>query len=104
MAVGVRRRERVPVDLRRLADQAVLRRRMDERVDGALEALRRQRASPRRPRPEPGAPEQALGLLRAERPRVDGQGHARNERASDENLHPPADVPPFEGRRPYLQG
>ena len=66
--VGVLRRERVTVDHRRLADEDVVCRRMGERVDRAMEALRREMLCLAAPRPEAGAPEQPLGLLGPERP------------------------------------
>ena len=58
-------RERRAVDDRRLADQRVLLRRMDQVVDRSLEALAGERLGLAAPRSEAGAPEQALGLRRA---------------------------------------
>ncbi len=67
VAEGVLRSERRAVDERRLADERVDLRRMDEGVDGALEPLRREVLGLSAARAEPGSPEQALGLLWSER-------------------------------------
>ena len=63
----VLRGERVAVVQRRLADERVDLRRVDERVDRAVKPLRRELLGLPAPRPEPGAPQKSLGLLRPER-------------------------------------
>src|SRR5262249_36442413 len=69
----------MPVDDRRLADQPVLRGRVDERVDGLLQPELGQVLRFAAPRAETCAPKQALSLLRPEGPRVDGKdAHLRN--------------------------
>ena len=75
VAEGVLRRDPVSVHRRRLADEPVDPVRVDERVDCAVKALRRQRVLLAAARPEAGAPEESLGLRWPERPLVDAQRH-----------------------------
>jgi hypothetical protein len=94
MAEGVFRRDRMAVHDRRLPDEAVLGRRLDEGFDGAPEPEACEVLRLAAPGAEARTPEQALGLVRAERPRADGKGahhdKDRHERAATSDAWNPS--------------
>jgi hypothetical protein len=74
MAEGVGGRDRLGAVVDRRRPDEAFRWGMRERVDGPREPLLRQPLRLAAARPETGAPQQALGLRRAERPTVEGNG------------------------------